>query len=188
MASARFDRAGPDPAQCQPLNYNAECMIDFMKQHELHATAFVDHDGCPVVSWRSPLGKPDCIDYILVPGVLSASLSTRGALPDFGDLFGHDHSPIHAVLAFQGACAVHAPAASLNRAAMTTPEGKRQLAAIFRDAPCVPWATDVDTHLDLLHAYLMVQLQAFPACPQQAGNKSFTEQTWLAIRLRRDTS
>ena len=185
--NARFDRAGIDPAQCRPLNYNAECMLDFLRQHEMHPTSFVDRDGCPVVSWRSPLGKPDCIDYILVPGALSASLTTRGAVPNFGDLFGHDHTPLCATLEFQGATAARGLTVSLNRAAMASPEGRAQLDVIFRQAPCLPWELDVDSHLDLLNAYLVTQLQnAFPACPQQAHNKSFTEETWHAIRLRRD--
>ena len=185
--NARFDRASCDPAQCQPLNYNAECMTAFMQRNALHATSFADPDGCPITSWRSPIGKPDCIDFIMVPGALSASFTSQGSIPDFGDLFGHDHSPIHAILAFQAARTVHAPTAAMDRAAMTTAEGRRKLQAIFQAAPCIPWETDVDTHLDLLNTYLLAQLQQiFPARPQTARNKSFSEQTWIAIRLRRD--
>ena len=186
-ANARFDRHSADPILCKALNRNAVCMRDLLEHFGLCASQLVDVGGHPVTSWTSPLGKPDCIDFVLLPARSANQTQTLGCPPEFGDTFGHDHRPIHVRHRIQR-CSRPCPTSPLlDREAMMTPQGRRNLARIFESAPEVPCEVDVDTHLDILNTYTMQALgEAFPAHPARPRNKTFSDRTWAAIRLRRD--
>ena len=186
-ANARFGRQSADPAMCKANNRNAFCMHAFLEHHGLCASHFVDVHQKDVVSWNSPLGKPDCIDYVLLPASTSAAMCSLGCPPDFGDMFGHDHRPVSVSHCFCRRSHPNTSCTPLDRAAMTTREGRAKLERIFDQAPNIPWEVDVDTHLDVLNKHVLQSLQqAFPAPLAKARNKSFSDQTWAAIRLRRD--
>ena len=128
--------------------------------------------GRRVVTWVSPTGKQAQLDYVLWPATLAQSSKTLGN-PWRGEVGnGLDHRPLLVDTCW---CAGARPTIRQSRfdvAKMATPEGQAILAHIHSSVPSIPWAMDVDDHLqvvnDHIHTGLVQHFSATASRPRQA--------------------
>ena len=187
-ANARFSAADEygDISVAYPNNTAAEMFQGFLHEPELGASTLYDYLGYQVLTWISPNGKPACLDYVAVSLDIAHGLSTVGRFIGFQDCFDFDHQPLLVQLTWSSAVTTSTKQPKLDRAAMTTEQGKSKLAEIFATAPLAPWSATADEYLDALngHMYREVHLwfsthKALPRSPH------VSECTWDIVMARR---
>ena len=168
-----------------PANANAIRLQQILEKYDLCRTSSYAPDGSMHVTWRSPQGCPACLDYVLFPCAWESGLTTLSGLGLLDMHAGIDHEVLGAELQLQ----LQAPArraVELDRDSMLTPWGRQAIAGLFASAPVFPWPTNVDDHLQGLHAHLLQGARAlFPRSNAGPRRPVLSQQTWHLLHLRR---
>ena len=168
-----------------PANANAIRLQQILEKYDLCRTSSYAPDGSMHVTWRSPQGCPACLDYVLFPCAWESGMTTLSGLGLLDMHAGIDHEVLGAELQLQ----LQAPArraVELDRDSMLTPWGRQAIASLFASAPVFPWPTNVDDHLQGLHAHLLQGARAlFPRSNAGPRRPVLSQQTWHLLHLRR---
>ena len=168
-----------------PENENAQALHRLALRFALCRTQAYSSAGNLIVTWRSPQGRPACLDYILVPRQWHAGVRTVTNLGLLDEHAGVDHEVLGARLQL---CLQQPDARShgLDREAMLSPAGRQNIARLFASAPVRPWAAGVDEHLQELHAYLLRGARAlFPRLSGAPRRPVISPHTWHLLHLKR---
>ena len=185
-ANAHFEWSPLPPDVETALNANAKEFASFLREHCLSASPNVTAAGKKVESWLGPMGRPRCLDYVVVPASTAAGMRTQGDLHWFSGHCEHDHKPVKVSIAWCQAGALPKRRPRWDTKAMTTAEGRARLRAIYDSAPTIGWDVDVDTHLKLINQHLHDGLsKAFPCQPAAARSKVISDGTWTLVHVRR---
>ncbi|OLP93802.1 hypothetical protein AK812_SmicGene24245 [Symbiodinium microadriaticum] len=168
-----------------PENENAQALHHIASRFDLCRTQAYNPTGDLIVTWRSPQGRPACLDYILVPRLWHAGMQTVTNLGLLDEHAGVDHEVLGArlQLCFQPSSAI---SKGLDREAMLSPAGRQAIAQLFASAPVRPWAAGADEHLQELHAHLLNGARAL--FPRQSGaprRPVISPHTWHLLHLKR---
>ena len=184
--AARFETGGKFPDIDDATGPAGRHLCELMCQQSLCSNSFFDCQGRQVCTWTSPNGQSACIDYVLVPKEMQASLRTVGRLEGFVDMYEFDRQPLAVEISWTKVLPAASSTAKINTRAIDTVEGRCKLQRIFSQAPVVDWKVDVDTHLLIVNRYLHNALTAsFPAPLQRPRKTYFSDETWATVRLRR---
>ncbi|CAE7816813.1 unnamed protein product [Symbiodinium sp. CCMP2592] len=167
-------------------NCNAYHMEEFLQHHDLASSGTVDYQGRPVTTWRSPNGKPACLDFVMFPRSWQPSVSNLGTVDILDEHAGIDHQPllIHMKLCFEEHTAHKTQRFDVH--AMHTAEGKQCIQEIFRGAPQPSWEVGVDEHLATLNAYFQCELgKRFKTPHKKPRNPVISATTWQLLQCKR---
>ena len=187
-ANARFTAADEcgDVGVAHASNFAAELFQEMIHELEMGASTLFDNVGQPIVTWLSPAGNPACLDYVAVSLEIAQGLCTLGQITGFQDCFDFDHQPLLVQLTWASPVASMAKRPRLDRAAMTSDEGKAKLAEIFSHAPLAQWTATADTFLDALNEYIFHEVYAcFSTHKTHPRSPYVSETTWDIVRARR---
>ena len=186
--NARFrPTAIHDDVQTAPAaNNNAVSLREFCSEGELGAAPFFTLAGDRVVTWTSPAGRDDQIDYVLWPALLAKATFTSGSPWVHYACTGVDHRPLICQTRWNQPTRANKSKTVWNRKLMATEHGRSCLAAIFQTAPQIPWSFHVEDHMQLLNNHLHAGLsQHFAQSPAKPRQPHISEQQWRAILQRR---
>ena len=153
-ANAHFQWSSQPPDAAQALNANARGFAALMQEHGLSASPNMTMDGRKVESWLGPMGRPRCLDYVVVPASTAAGMRALGDLRDFQGHSQHDRRPVSVSVAWSQDGASPRRRPRWDTKAMLTPVGRAKLRAIYDSMPAIGWEVDVDTHLKVINQHL----------------------------------
>ena len=179
------DEAGT-VAKAEPLNVPAQRMRDFLTEACLTASNLKTSAGEDVVTWVSPVGRPACLGFVLLPDPLGGHAQTFGGLPHFTDVHGFDHAPLHVRVSWKDQVEESRRNVVFDRRAMLTAEGRQVMRDVFRSAPLLEWEETADAYLSKLNSHIKANLEHHcPLSRQRPRLQQASEQTWAVIRQRR---
>ena len=183
-ANAHFDERGKKDNRYIPLNLNAELFQNVAMNAGLAINDLWDLRGEAVRTWVAPNGVLKCLDYVAAPVGFRGGLCTQGAWRHILDRYaGVDHFPLAVTLKFQLEGTSCQPSTlRFDVQKMSTPQGRKDLQAIFQGMPTVAWEVHASKHWLIVKDYLQrACAKTFPK-PKSGPRKPFLDDAaWQAV-------
>ena len=183
-ANAHFSGGNCTASADVPDNLNATLLQSLANASSLALSATIDPDGHPLTTWISPKGDRFCIDFLAMPDVWQTHCVTSQP-KDFPDAFaGIDHFPVFLDVDVCLNVAVP-PARRLSSRALRTAQGQQAIRDAWQTLPEVPWAVDVDSHLQLVNQHLYAQVRHVTGANSMPRAPAISSSTLSLLRVQR---